>query len=239
MADQEARGISRRRFLQGTAAASLGTAATAVGIGPAAAEPIAEVSIEPHGAELRGLELVLESPTSEGRFGYMFKNQPPHAASEDLLSALGQTMEERPVIGTNLTDPETGEPVLKSDGSPVVATKDHNDALGENPSPVLTSGFTFVGQFVDHDITFDTTTLSEQQSDPNATTNFRTPRYDLDAVYGRGPSKDPQLYDPNDRDKFLIVKRPYSEIRGVPDHSRRGLRRAARRQRQGDHGGSP
>ena len=64
-----------------------------MGIGPAAAEPIAEVSIEPHAAELRGLELVLESPTSEGRFGYMFKNQPPHAASEDLLSALGQTME--------------------------------------------------------------------------------------------------------------------------------------------------
>ena len=174
------------------------------------------MSIEPHGAELRGLDLVLESPTAEGRFGYMFKNQPPLAASEDLLSALGQTMEERPVIGTNLTDPETGEPVLKSDGSPVVATKDDNDALGENPSPVLTSGFTFVGQFIDHDITFDTTPLSEQQSDPNATTNFRTPRYDLDAIYGRGRSKDPQLYDPDDKDKFLIVKRPYSEIRGVP-----------------------
>ena len=216
MADKKVHGLSRRRFLQGTAAASLGTAATAVGISPAAAEPIAEVSIEPHGAELRGLELVLESPTSEGRFGYMFKNQPPHTASEDLLSALGKTMEERPVIGTDLTDPETGEPVLKSDGSPVVVTKDHNDALGENPSPVLTSGFTFVGQFIDHDITFDTTTLSEQQSDPNATTNFRTPRYDLDAIYGRGPKKDPQLYDPDDRDKFLIVKRSYSEIRGVP-----------------------
>ena len=216
MGEQEARGISRRRFLQGTAAASLGTAATAVGVRPAAAEPIAEVSIEPHGAELRGLDLVLESPTAEGRFGYMFKNQPPLAASEDLLSALGQTMEERPVIGTNLTDPETGEPVLRSDGSPVVATKDDNDALGENPSPVLTSGFTFVGQFIDHDITFDTTPLSEQQSDPNATTNFRTPRYDLDAIYGRGRSKDPQLYDPDDKDKFLIVKRPYSEIRGVP-----------------------
>src|SRR5918995_2959221 len=189
MEDHEARGITRRRFLQGTAAASLGTAATAVGIMPAVAEPIAEVAIEPHGAELRGLELVLESPTSEGRFGYMFKNQPPHAVSEDLLSALGQTREERPVIGTNLTDPETGDPVLKSDGSAVVATKDHNDALGENPSPALTSGFTFVGQFIDHDITFDTTPLSEQQSDPKATTNFRTPRYDLDAIYGRGPAR--------------------------------------------------
>src|SRR5918994_2094317 len=85
-------------------------------------------------------------------------------ASKDLLTSLGQTIEERPVIGANLTDPETGEPVLQSDGTPVAVTKDHNDALGENPSPVLTSGFTFVGQFIDHDIT----TLSEQQSDPNA-----------------------------------------------------------------------
>ena len=162
---------------------------------------------------------MLDEPFAEGRFGYMFKGQPPHGASEDLLTALGQTMEEKPVIGTNLTDPETGEPVLSSDGSPVVATKDHNDALGENPNPLLTSGFTFVGQFIDHDITFDTTTLSEQQADPKATTNFRTPRYDLDAVYGRGPSKDPQFYDPKDRDKFLIVKRPYSEIRGIPTTS--------------------
>ncbi len=100
-----------------------------------------------------------------------------------------------------------------------MATKDHNDALSENPNPLLTSGFTFVGQFIDHDITFDTTTLSEQQADPKATTNFRTPRYDLDAVYGRGPSKNPQFYDPKDRDKFLIVKRPYSEIRGIPTTS--------------------
>ena len=124
-------------------------------------------------------------------------------------------MEEKPVIGSNLVDPQTGEPVLQN-GNPVVVTKDHNDALGENPNPLLTSGFTFVGQFVDHDITFDTTTLDQQQSDPYATTNFRTPRYDLDSVYGRGPGKDPQFYDPKDRDKFLVVKRPYTEIRGVP-----------------------
>ena len=85
----------------------------------------------------------------------------------------------------------------------------------ENPNPRLTSGFTFVGQFVDHDITFDTTKLSDQQSDPYATTNFRTPRYDLDAIYGLGPNTNPQFYDPNDRDKFLIVERPYSQIDGT------------------------
>ena len=92
--------------------------------------------------------------------------------------------------------------------------KDDNDAFNENPNPHLTSGFTFVGQFVDHDITFDTTNLSEQQSDPDATTNFRTPRYDLDAIYGLGPNTNPQFYNPNDRDKFLIVERPYSQITG-------------------------
>ena len=215
VSEDQTGGISRRRFLQGTAAASLGTAATAAGITPTAADPILEASVEPHGTPLRGLDLVLETPTAEGRFGYMFKNQPAFGASEDLLTALGQTMEEQPVIGTDLTDPETGEPVLK-DGVQVVVNKDHNDAFGENPSPTLTSGFTFVGQFIDHDITFDTTTLSEQQADPKATTNYRSPRYDLDSIYGRGPSKDPQLYDPKDRDKLLVVKRPYSEIRGVP-----------------------
>ncbi len=216
MSKDAARGISRRNFLKGTAAASLGTAATVAGVTPASADPLAP--IPPHGAELRGLDLVIQDPTAEGRFGFMFKNQPRHRASEDLLTALGQTMEEQPVIGTDLTDPVTGEPVLQN-GSPVVATKDHNDALSENPNPLLTSGFTFLGQFVDHDITFDTTPLDEQRSDPYATTNFRSPRYDLDAIYGRGPNKDPQLYDPNDRDKFLIVKRPYSEIRGVPTTS--------------------
>jgi hypothetical protein len=195
VSEDQTGGISRRRFLQGTAAASLGTAATAAGITPTAADPILEASVEPHGTPLRGLDLVLETPTAEGRFGYMFKNQPAFGASEDLLTALGQTMEEQPVIGTDLTDPETGEPVLK-DGVQVVVNKDHNDAFGENPSPTLTSGFTFVGQFIDHDITFDTTTLSEQQADPKATTNYRSPRYDLDSIYGRGPQQGPSALRP-------------------------------------------
>ena len=190
MSKNRARGLSRRRFLKGTAAVSLGTAATAAGITPAGVPTAAAEELPPmppHGAELRGMDLVTQSPTTEGRFGFMFKNQPPHPASDTLLGNLGKTMEEKPIIGNPLTDPLTGEPVMK-DGVQVVANKDHNDSLGENPNPALTSGFTFVGQFVDHDITFDTTPLSEQQSDPDATTNFRTPRYDLDAIYGQGPS---------------------------------------------------
>ena len=216
MSENRARDFSRRHFLKGTAAGavavSLGTASSAAWMVPAAADELAPMP--PHGAELRGMDLVTQSPTTEGRFGFMFKNQPPHAASETLLGQLGQTMEEKPIIGKPLTDPLTGEPVMS--GNPpaqVIANKDHNDSLGENPNPALTSGFTFVGQFVDHDITFDHTPLDQQQSDPNATTNFRTPRYDLDAIYGLGPSQNPQFYDPIDRDKFLIVKTPYTKIR--------------------------
>jgi hypothetical protein len=195
MSDIQNRGISRRSFLQGTAAASLGTAAAAAGVAPAAAaEP--PPPIPPHGAELRGMNLVTKSPTTEGRFGFMFKNQPPHAASDLLLDRLGATMEEQPVVGGTTTN-------------------NHNDAANENPNPKLTSGFTFVGQFVDHDITFDTTSLSAQESDPDATTNFRTPRYDLDAIYGRGPNLDPQYYNPADRDKFQIEERQYTQIKGL------------------------
>jgi hypothetical protein len=228
MSDDQARGISRRGFLKVSAAASLGTAATAAGITPtgvptAVAEELPP--IPPHGAELRGMDLVVKSPTSEGRFGFMFKSQPPHRPSDTLLGNLGQTMRERPFIGEPLTDPLTGEPVMvtpaPTDTNPnptptqVKANKDHNDSLGENPNPALTSGFTFVGQFVDHDITFDTTPLSDQLADPDATTNFRTPRYDLDAIYGRGPNHevDKQFYEPADPAKFRLIPNTYSTIK--------------------------
>jgi hypothetical protein len=204
MSENRARGFNRRIFLKGTAAASLGTAAAAAGVTPAgvstaAAEELAPMP--PHGAELRGMDLVVKSPTTEGRFGFMFKNQPPFPASDTLLDRLGKTMEEQP----------TAEPASED------TQKDDNDRWNENPSPFLSSGVTFLGQFVDHDITFDTTLLSEQESDPYATTNFRTPRYDLDAIYGRGPGpdQDPQFYNPNDRDKFFFVETPYNQITGT------------------------
>ena len=54
-------------------------------------------------------------------------------------------------------------------------------------------------------ITFDTTLLSEQQSDPYATTNFRTPRYDLDAIYGRVPPRTPSLTTPTTGTSFCSL----------------------------------
>jgi heme peroxidase len=55
--------------------------------------------------------------------------------------------------------------------------------------------YTYLGQFVDHDLTFDPMSSLTKQNDPDALTDFRTPAFDLDDVYGRGPDDQPYLYD--------------------------------------------
>jgi hypothetical protein len=144
-----------------------------------------------HGAELRGMYLTSKNRLAEGRFGLMFKRLPAFAPPTDLLDTLASTM----------VEPTTGDEFL---------------ATGSR----LFAGFTFIGQFIDHDITLDTTPLTKQQADPDATVNFRTARYDLDSVYGRGPTDDPQLYDPADRDKLLLA----TNTNGVLDVPRDGNR---------------
>jgi hypothetical protein len=59
----------------------------------------------------------------------------------------------------------------------------------------LPAGYTYLAQFVDHDITFDPTSKGQDESDPHALVNFRTPRFDLDSLYGSGPKDQPFLYD--------------------------------------------
>jgi hypothetical protein len=62
-------------------------------------------------------------------------------------------------------------------------------------NPDIPAGYTYLGQFLDHDITFDPTSSLDRQNDPDALTDFRSPRFDLDSMYGRGPSDDPFLYE--------------------------------------------
>ncbi len=68
----------------------------------------------------------------------------------------------------------------------------------------MTAGTTFVGQFLDHDVTFDNTSRLGVVTEPTQTPNTRVPRLDLDSVYGGGPSASPQLYSSSDRAKFRI-----------------------------------
>jgi Animal haem peroxidase len=59
----------------------------------------------------------------------------------------------------------------------------------------IPAGFTYLGQFVDHDITFDPTSKLGETVDPELLVNFRSPRLDLDSLYGLGPVAQPYLYD--------------------------------------------
>jgi Animal haem peroxidase len=70
-----------------------------------------------------------------------------------------------------------------------------DDTTRRSDNTDIAAGFTYLGQFIDHDITFDPMSKLDEQADPNSLVNFRTPRFDLDSVYGSGPADQPFLYD--------------------------------------------
>ena len=64
-----------------------------------------------------------------------------------------------------------------------------------NPSTTIPAGFTYFGQFVDHDLTFDPTSTLGRRNLPEELPDFRSPRFDLDSLYGSGPMDDAFMYD--------------------------------------------
>lgn len=59
----------------------------------------------------------------------------------------------------------------------------------------LPSGYIFLGQFIDHDITLDTITQLDKPLSKTGIENARTVALDLDCVYGEGPERNPYLYN--------------------------------------------
>src|SRR5207302_2930399 len=60
----------------------------------------------------------------------------------------------------------------------------------------IDAGFTYVGQFMDHDLTLDQRPNDlTTPADPFSLQNFRTPAFDLDNVYGDGPPGPAYLYE--------------------------------------------
>lgn len=84
--------------------------------------------------------------------------------------------------------------------------KSEPDGVHDGPDPEenlwVPAGYTYFGQFIDHDLTFDnTSSLNPADLNPvddevesRRPTNLRTPRFDLDSVYGDGPDAMPYLY---------------------------------------------
>lgn len=105
-----------------------------------------------------------------------------------------------------LPSPETDENVLLLLGRAgsvmdVAAQSPEQQANSDNPR--IPAGFTFLGQFVAHDITADRSLLLHHAR-LNELRNFRTPRLDLESIYSAGPTGSPYLYDIDDPDKFLL-----------------------------------
>ena len=160
--------------------------------------------VRPHGVPPRGIDMDTRSRLFEGRFGRLFRALAPadfganDLEAEQLLEGLGKAM---------IHDPD--------------CPKDGQD----DEESGIPSAYTYLGQFIDHDITFDPASNLMRQNDPDALVDFRTPRLDLDSVYGRGPDDQPYLY--GGQKEFLLGQPLHGTALGRPIQKAQDLARAA------------
>src|SRR5258708_21344963 len=91
-------------------------------------------------------------------------------------------------------DNDSLRPIFEKLGEAMSAGFDGPKDGNDDEESGIPSLYTYLGQFVDHDITFDPASSLQQQNDPDALIDFRTPRLDLDSLYGRGPGDQPFIY---------------------------------------------
>ncbi len=130
-----------------------------------------------------------------GKFGRLFGSLPPFASDNPSVRA---ALLELGKAGGVMDAKD------KLDATPQALITDSSLNLGNVNNPRMTAGMTFLGQFIDHDMTLDVTSSLERQADPEQIDNFRTPTLALDNVYGSGPDASPHLYQRANPSKFLI-----------------------------------
>jgi len=171
------RGITRRQFLgrmgMGAAGAAALSSVGSIGIS----------TLERTGALADTGSAASSSPLF---FGRIFPNLPPFAQPSDRLTAALR---------------DIGKPGGYLDANdnlaagPVLLITDPSLSANNPDNPTHTAGTHFMGQFMDHDVTFDTSSKLGTPTEPTTSPNGRTPTFDIDAMYGGGPVASPQLYD--------------------------------------------
>jgi hypothetical protein len=122
----------------------------------------------------------------EDRFGRMFSELPAFAEpSNQLSAALLELGKPRGILDAkdNLA------------AGPVALIVDPALNLNNPNNDTHTAGTTFMGQFMDHDMTFDLTSRLGVPTAPEQSPNSREPALELDSVYGGGPIADAELYE--------------------------------------------
>lgn len=132
------------------------------------------VVARPHGG-VRGANLSRSSVLFQGAFGRIFRTLPP----ADFGASDAKSLENLARLGADMSSP--------------LDPKDPKDGPDAEESGIP-AAFTYFGQFIDHDLTFDPASSLQKQNDPDGLVDYRTPRFDLDNVYGRGPDDQPYLY---------------------------------------------
>ena len=134
---------------------------------------------------------------ASNRFTRLFPQLPPFAESSPaLIAALLDIGKPGGIMDAN----------DNLAAGPILLITDPSLSLN-NPNALLPNGVagtTFLGQFIDHDMTFDFTSPLGVATHPREAPNGRVPALDLDSVYGDGPVADQLFYDPRDRAKFRV-----------------------------------
>jgi Animal haem peroxidase len=119
----------------------------------------------------------VDAPLGGGRYQRLFPELPKLDSDDEALHALGRSG------GV-------------CDGAAVLV-------LGEGPDADGAAAWPFFGQFVAHDITGDRSPLTHH-AELAEIINARSPRANLECVYGDGPAGSPFLYDRDDPAKLLV-----------------------------------
>lgn len=110
------------------------------------------------------------APQTAMCFGTMFPQLSPFHYSDQAAADLAATME-------NPTPDPPG-----------------TDRGTRDDSATLPAEYTYLGQFIDHNLDFDETAQPTADVNASSLTNFESFRFDLNNVFGGGPAVDPQLY---------------------------------------------
>ena len=107
-------------------------------------------------------------------------------------------------------------PPLGFNDTEAMAYANAMESVEVDDNPSIPAAYTYFGQFLDHDLTFDPSSDIRARRSPNSLVNFRTPRFDLDCVYGAGPLVNPHLYDSVEIGRMLLGKGRDHRIRPSP-----------------------
>jgi hypothetical protein len=146
-----------------------------------------------HGATCAGGSVDGPASSTPMCFGTMFPNLPAFRFSDQAAADLVATMQA----------PTTDPPGV--------------DRGTADDSPTLPSEYTYLGQFVDHNLDFDDTPQPTAAVAAGSLTNYESFRFDLSDVFGGGPAVDPQLYASDHRHLLIQGTLGTPNADGFPD----------------------